>query len=148
MYILICTKTKKQDSYCKQHNWHPAPYYLNSDNPFLTLRDWYCSSERDSNLGLQASTMFEHCWRLKPLGHHRWLYLLSKLFFCCQNFWHVNDVNTKFETFYVFKISKRHWERRMLKQPGLKSSAYLSQSSKIGPIGGFKCFQKYVWKKF
>ena len=30
----------------------------------------YTSLEWDSNLGLQTSTVFEHCLRLKPLGHH------------------------------------------------------------------------------
>ena len=27
--------------YCKRHNCHPAPCYLNSDKLFLTLCDWY-----------------------------------------------------------------------------------------------------------
>ena len=38
----------------------------NSDKPFLTLSDQYSSPKWDLNLGLQASTMFEHCWQLKP----------------------------------------------------------------------------------
>ena len=41
--------------YCKRHKCHSAPYYLNSDKPFLTLSDQYPSPVRDSNLGLRAS---------------------------------------------------------------------------------------------
>ena len=40
---------------CKRHNIHPAPYYLNTDKPFLTLSDRYCSPELDSSLGLRVS---------------------------------------------------------------------------------------------
>ena len=40
---------------------HPAPCYLNRDKVFLLL-------SRDSNLCPQPSTVFEHCWRLKPLA--------------------------------------------------------------------------------
>ena len=57
--------------YRKRHNCHLAPYYLNSDKPFLTLSDQDRSPERDSNQGpLVATIGWEIACHLWPLGHH------------------------------------------------------------------------------
>ena len=37
------------------HTCHLAPYYLNSDKPFLTLSDQYCNPGEDSKPGLRLS---------------------------------------------------------------------------------------------
>ena len=43
--------------YHKRHNCHTAPYYLNSDKPFLTLSDQYRNAERDLSLGPSVATI-------------------------------------------------------------------------------------------
>ena len=48
--------------YRKRHNCHLAPYYLNNDKPFPTLRKW------DQNLGPKCLSLLEfETWQLRPL---------------------------------------------------------------------------------
>ena len=50
---------------------NPAPCYLKSDKLFLILRDRYCNSKWDWNLGPKRLSLLEfETWRLKPLCHH------------------------------------------------------------------------------
>ena len=51
--------------------YNPAPCYLKSDKLFLILRDRYCNSKWDWNLGPKRLSLLEfETWRLKPLCHH------------------------------------------------------------------------------
>ena len=82
--------------YCKQHNCHPAPYYLNRDKPFLTLNNRYHSPERDSNLGPSVATIsWEIACCLKLLGHH------SRFFH------HFSSLEIFFILMTAFKIHKK-----------------------------------------
>ena len=49
---------------------HPAPYYLNSDKPFLTLRERYRNPEREFEPGSLSECLLEFNTHSKPLSHH------------------------------------------------------------------------------
>ena len=49
---------------------HPAPYYLNSDKPFLTLSDQYRNPEWGFEPGSLSKCLIEFYTRSKPLCHH------------------------------------------------------------------------------
>ena len=49
---------------------HAAPYYLNSDKPFLTLSNQYCNPEQRFKPGSLGKCLLEFYTRSKLLGHH------------------------------------------------------------------------------
>ena len=49
---------------------HLAPYYLNSDEPFLTPSDQYCNPEWGFKPGSSSECLLEFVTRSKLLGHH------------------------------------------------------------------------------
>ena len=54
----------------KGHNCHPAPYYLNSDKPFLTLSNQYHKPKEGFELGSSSECLLEFDTCSKLLGHH------------------------------------------------------------------------------
>ena len=49
---------------------HLASCCLNSEKLFPTSDDQYCNPKREFEPGSSAANLCEHCWQLKPLGHH------------------------------------------------------------------------------
>ena len=72
--------------YCKQHNYHRTPYYLNSDKVFLLLSDQYHNPERGFKPGPLSECLLEFDTRSKLLSHHAGsqacLFIKKVLYFC------------------------------------------------------------------